>query len=264
MTEVFVFVGVLANADAADVDATDSDAATAADVNAAISICAAEACPTFEMFISLGGIGELLSLTSGSWSTGASADGAVVVVGVVCSGSLGSFRPSTVEMSLTSVVLGALGIFLGRSCFSFLATPTPEVEDTADSGVGVGVGFGSFRGVFGPSNCPPCFRGLISSDAAATGADTVTGVVGVVVAGADFFTGVSPTVARRLDFGMAFVARTPYLPSTAQWALLSWKLSWTLWLGPLLSLRAWLCRLLSVVILFAVCVGVGVGTAFLI
>ena len=81
-----------------------------------------------------------------------------------------------------------------------MATPTPEVEATADSGVVVGVGFGSFRGVFGPSNWPPCFRGLISSDAAATGADTVTGVVGVVVTGADFFTGVSPTVARRLDF----------------------------------------------------------------
>ena len=139
-------------------------------------------------------------MTSGSWSTGASADGAIVVVGVVCSGLLGSFPPSTVEMSLASVVLGALGIFLGRPCFSFLAKPTPEVEDTADSGVGVGVGFASFRDVFGPSNWPPCFRGLISSDAAATGADTVTGVVGVVVAGAHFFTGVSPTVARRLDF----------------------------------------------------------------
>ena len=82
--------------------------------------------------------------------------------------------------------------------FFCLATPTPEVEATAGSGVGVGVGFGSFRGVFGPSNWPPCFRGLISS--AAAGADTVTGVVGVVVAGADFLTGVSPTVVRRLDF----------------------------------------------------------------
>ena len=154
------------------------------------------------MFISLGGIGELLSLTSGSWSTGVSADGAVVVVGVVCSGLLGSFPPSTVEVSLfcgvTSVLLCALGVFLGRPRFFFLATPTPEVEATAGSGVGVGVGFGSFRGVFGPSNWPPCFRGLISS--AAAGADTVTGVVVVVVAGADFLTGVSPTVARRLDF----------------------------------------------------------------
>ena len=153
-----------------------------------------------EMFLRLAmllqdGIGELLSLTYGSWSTGASADGAVVVVGVVCSGSLGSFPPSTVEVSLfcgaTSVLLGALGVFLGRPRFFFLAKPTPEVEAT--------VGFGSFRGVFGPSNWPPCFRGLISS-AAATFADTVTGVVGVVVAGADLFTGVSPTVARRLDF----------------------------------------------------------------
>ena len=123
-----------------------------------------------------------------------------MVVGVVCSGLLGSFPPSIVEVSLTSVVLGALRIFLGRPRFFFLATPTPEVEATADSGVGVGVGFGSFRGVFGPSNWPPCFRGLISSPAAATGADTVTGVVSVVVAGTDFFTGVSPTVARRLDF----------------------------------------------------------------
>ena len=43
-----------------------------------------------------------------------------------------------------------------------------------------------------------CFRGLSLSPAA--GADTVTGVVVVVVAGKVFFTGVSPTVARRLDF----------------------------------------------------------------
>ena len=84
--------------------------------------------------------------------------------------------------------------------FFFLATTTPEVEATANSGVGVGFGFGSFRCVLGPSNWPPCFRGLISSAAAATGADTVTGVVGVVVAGTVFFTGVSLTVARRLDF----------------------------------------------------------------
>ena len=97
---------------------------------------------------------------------------------------------------------------------TFVFSPTPEVEATAGSGVGVGVGFGSFRGVFGLSNWPPCFRGLISF-AAATGADTVTGVVGVVVAGTDFFTGVSPTVARRLDFWDG-VARTPYLPPTAQ------------------------------------------------
>ena len=168
-----------------------------------ILISTAEAWPTFEMFISLGGIGKLLSLTSGSWSIVSSAGGAVVVVGVVGSGLLGSFPPSTMEVSLfcgvTSVLLGALGVFLGRPRFFFLATPTPEVEATADSGVGVSVGFGSFHGVCGPSNWTPCFRGLISSAAAAR-ADTVTGVGGVVVAGTVFFTGVSPTVARRLDF----------------------------------------------------------------
>ena len=139
-----------------------------------------------------------------------SAGGAVVVVGVVCSGLLGSFPPSTIEVSVfcgvTSVLLGALGVFLGRPRFPFWATPTPEVEATADSGLGVGVGFGSFSGVFGPSNWRPCFRGLISS--AAAGADTVTGVISVVVAGTVFFTGVI--------FVMAFVAQTRYLPPTAQ------------------------------------------------
>ena len=178
-----------------------ADAATAAAAKGAFSTSAAEAWPTFEMFISLGGIGELLSFTSGpsSWTTLTSADAAVVVVGIVCSGLLGSFPPSTIEVSLfcgvTSVLLG---VFLGRPHFFFLATPTPEVEATADSGVGVGVGFASFRGICGPSNWTPCLRGLISS--AAAGADTVTGVVVVVVAGKVFFTGVSPTVARRLDF----------------------------------------------------------------
>ena len=148
--------------DAAEVDATatDADAATAADANAAISISAAEAWPTFEMFISLGGIGELLSFTSGdsSWTTVASADAAGVVVGVVCSGLLGSFPPSTIEVLL----------------------------------------FCGVTSVCGPSNWTPCFRGLISSAAAA--ADTVTGVVEVVVAGTVFYTGVTPTVDRRLDF----------------------------------------------------------------
>ena len=183
-------------------------------------------------------------MTSGSWSTGASADGAVVVVGVVCSGLLGSFPPSTVEVALTSVVLGALGIFLGRPL---------EVEATADSGVGVGVGFGSFRGVFGPSNWPPCFRGLISSDAAATGADTVTGVVGVVVAGADFFTGVSPTVARRLDFRDGLLGHIihPLLSGCCCRGSCRGCCGWDRYCLFVHSL--WLCRLLSVVSLFAVC-----------
>ena len=74
----------------------------------------------------------------------------------------------------------------------------PQLKLTPTPGVGVGVSVGSFHGVFGPSNWTSCFRGLTGSPAA--DANTVTGVVGVVVAGTVFFTGVSPTVARRLDF----------------------------------------------------------------
>ena len=80
--------------------------------------------------------------------------------------------------------------------FLFFATPTPEVEGSAGSEVGVGIG--SFRGVFGPSNWTSCFRMQTSSPAA--GADTVTGVVVVVVAGKVFFHRRQPAVARRLDF----------------------------------------------------------------
>ena len=39
-----------------------------------------------------------------------------------------------------------------------------------------------------------------ADSSAAVGADTVTGVVGIVVEGTVFFSRVSPTVARRLDF----------------------------------------------------------------
>ena len=128
------------------------------------------------MVISLGGTGELLSFTSGhsSWTTVASVDAAIVVVGVVCSG---------LEVSPQYFW-----------SFLFFATPTPEVEGSAGSEVGVGIG--SFRGVFGPSNWTSCFRMQTS----AAGADTVTGVVVVVVAGKVFFHRRQPKVARRLDF----------------------------------------------------------------
>ena len=111
----------MANADAAEVytTAAEVDVNAYAAINTVIFTSAAEAWATFEMVISLSGIGELLSFTSGhsSWTTVASADTAVVVVGVVCPGLLGSISPSTTEVSLfcdiTSVLLVAMGVFLG-------------------------------------------------------------------------------------------------------------------------------------------------------
>ena len=79
--------------------------------------------------------------TSGdlSWTTVASADAPLLVVGVVCFGLPGSFPPSTtVHVSLfcgvTSVLLVVFFVFIGRPRFFFLATPTPEFEATAGAG----------------------------------------------------------------------------------------------------------------------------------
>ena len=177
-------MGVLSNADAAEVDATD-----AATANSAISTSAPEAWPTFD--------GHILDNSR---------------IGCRCCSGRGhcllwftGLLPTLNRRSVAFLwrhlsIFRRFGVFLWSTTFLFLATPTPEVEATAEAGtgVGVGVGVGSFYCTCGPSNWTPCFRGLISSPAA--GANTVTGVVGIVVAGTFFFTGVSATVARHLDF----------------------------------------------------------------